>query len=143
MSEHSPLSSLVLVSQHIAAQIASANVNGIAGIDTSGWDGCQFEFNIGAMASSATFDARIVSSPNANMSGGVNVTNAALTQVPNTANTGLFIIDLFRPTQRYLLAATQPATANVTYSCTATLYRRTGVLPPTQVAIQQVTVVQN
>ena len=98
---HDSLSDSALVSLDIAAQIASANVNGTA-MDMQGWDGCLFVFNLGAMVASATFDARIVSSANANMSGATNITNAAITQVlAASGNTNSYHIDVWRPTNRY------------------------------------------
>jgi hypothetical protein len=108
-----------------------------------GWDGCEYVFNLGAMTSSATFDARIVSSANANMSGATNVTNAALTQVTTATPNNVFIIDVWRPTDRYLRSATQPATANTQFASVARRYRRAGILPPTQAATQVVKVAVN
>lgn len=148
---HLSLASTVLTEQDIAPQIASANVQG-AVIDTQGWDGCMFEFNIGAMASGATFTAQIFNSANANMTGNtlVNsnsdagvVTNAALSSVANGGNTNLYLIDVWRPNLRYLQDVAQPATANVTFGVTAIRYRRTGLLPPTQAALQLVQVQVN
>src|SRR2546423_11607221 len=130
---HLSLADRNLITQDIAPQVASANVNGTA-VDMQGWDGCLWEFNIGAMASGATFDARIVSSANANMSGATNITNAALVQVTNAGNTNVVLVDVFRPTDRYLRSATQPATANVTFGAVTIRYRRAGLLPPTQSA---------
>jgi len=130
---HSALSDTVLPVIDIASQIASAGVNGSA-IDMSGWDGIEYTFNIGTMASGATFDARLVSSANSNMSGNTNITNAALTQVPNTANANLYIIDVWRPTDRYVKCVTTPATANTTFGVVARRYRRNGLLAATQAA---------
>lgn len=130
---HLSLADNVLVAQDIPDQIASANVNGTV-MDMQGWDGCLFIFNIGTMASGATFDARIISSANSNFSGNSNVTNAAITQVANTANNNVAMIDVWRPSQRYLKSAVQPATANSTFSSIAVRYHRTGILPPTQAA---------
>ncbi len=130
---HGSLSDSVLVGLDVAAQIASAGVNGSA-IDMSGWSGCLYLFNLGAMASGATFDARVVSSANSNMSGNANITNAALVQVANTANTNLWVLDVWRPTDRYIKLITTPATANTTYSVTTVRYGRTGTNPPTQTA---------
>src|SRR5436309_15737602 len=115
---HSALTDRVLISQDIVDTTGAANVNGTA-LDMQGWDGCCFVFNLGAMASGATFDARIGSSANANMSWATNITNAALTQVANTGNTNVAVIDIFRPTNRYLRSAAVPATANVTVSSVA------------------------
>jgi hypothetical protein len=134
---HLGLSQSTLVAQDIAPQIASANVAGTV-FDMQGWDGIMYEFNIGAMASSATFTAIINNSANANMSGSTAVTNATFTSIANTANTNLAIIEVYRPSQRYIASLAEPASANVTFGSTAIRYRRTGVLPPTQVAIQQV-----
>lgn len=140
---HDSLSDSALVTLDVAAQIASANVNG-AVIDMQGWDGCLYVFNLGAMVSTATFDARIVSSANSNMSGATNITNAALTQVlAATGNTNSYHIDVWRPTNRYLRSATQPATANTTFSSVAIRYRATGILPVTQTATQVVRVAVN
>jgi len=142
MSNHLSLSDRVKVTIDINSQIASANVNGTV-IDMQGWNGCLFVFDIGAMVNGATFDARVVSSANANMSGATNVTNAALTQVTNAGNVNTYMIDVWRPTDRYLRTATQPATANSTFSGVAIQYGRTGTLPPTQTAAQTVKVAVN
>jgi hypothetical protein len=139
---HQAPSDSQLVSIDVPSQIASANVNGTV-IDMQGWDGCEYVFNLGAMTSSATFDARIVSSANANMSGATNVTNAALTQVTTATPNNVFIIDVWRPTDRYLRSATQPATANTQFASVARRYRRAGILPPTQAATQVVKVAVN
>src|SRR5262245_54431301 len=142
MSTHNSLSDRVLVTLDIAGTIASANTNGTA-MDMQGWDGCLYVFNLGTMVNGATFDARIVSSANSNMSGATNITNAALTQVTNAANANTFMIDVFRPTDRYIRSATQPATANTTFASVAIRYRRGGILPPTQTAGQTVKVTVN
>ncbi len=140
---HDSLSDSALVSLDIAAQIASANVNGTA-MDMQGWDGCLFVFNLGTMVASATFDARIVSSANANMSGATNITNAVITQVlAATGGSNSYHIDVWRPTNRYIRSATQPATANTTFSSVAIRYRATGILPVTQTALQTVRVAVN
>src|SRR6266567_9534678 len=127
MPMHNSLADSTLIAIDIASQIASANVNG-AVIDMQGWDGCCYTFNLGAMTASATFDARIVSSANANMSGATNITNAAITQVlAASGNTNSYHIDVWRPTNRYIRSATQPATANTTFSSVAIRYRATGI----------------
>jgi hypothetical protein len=95
------------------------------------------------MASGGTYDARIVSSANANMSGATNITNAALTQVTSATPNNSFIIDVYKPTDRYLRSATQPATAAVLHTSTAIRYRRNGILPATATATQTVKVSSN
>lgn len=142
MPNHMSLSESTLPAQDIAPQSASSNVNGTA-MDMAGWDGIQYVFSLGTIASGGTFDARIVSSANANMSGATNITNAALTQVTSATPNNAFIIDVYRPTDRYVRSATQPATAAVLVSSIATRYRRAGILPPTAAALQTVKVQVN
>lgn len=139
MVAHNSLSDSVLMSIDIASQIASANVNGTI-IDMQGWDGCCYVFNLGAMISGATFDARIVSSASSNMSGATNITNAALTQVTTATPNNVFIIDVSNQANRYLRSATQPATANTQFASVAIRYRRQGILPATAAALQTVRV---
>lgn len=140
---HQSLADSNLFSIDIASQIASANVNGTV-IDTQGWDGVCYIFNLGAMTSTATFDARVMTSANSNFSGNSNVAGALLVQVlAATGNTNAYIIDVYRPTLRYLKTATQPATANTQFASIAVRYRRSGILPPTQSALQTVKVAAN
>ena len=141
-AQHDSIADKTLISVDIPSQIASANVNGTA-IDMQGWDGCAFVFNLGAMTSSATFDARVVNSANANMSGATNITNAALVQVTTANANAVAIIDVYRPTLRYLRTAVQPAAANSQFASIAIRYRRSGTLPPTAAAIQTVRVAVN
>lgn len=136
---HLSLSDSTLPALDIAPISSSANVNGTV-MDMQGWDGCMYIFQIGTVASGGTFDARIVSSANANMSGATNVTNAALTQVTSATPNNAFIIDVYRPSDRYLRSATQPATAAVLHTSVAIRYRRTGILPASASALQTVKV---
>lgn len=139
---HNSLSDSVLPTLDIAPISSTSNVNGTA-MDMQGWDGIMYVFQIGTMASGGTYDARIVSSANANMSGATNITNAALTQVTSATPNNSFIIDVWRPTDRYVRSATQPATAAVLHTSVAIRYRRNGVLPPTASALQSVKVAVN
>jgi hypothetical protein len=138
---HLGLSESVLTTQDIAPANLSSNTNGSV-IDMSGWSGIRYEFNLGVFVAGVTFDARVMSSANANFSGPTNITNAALTQVANTSNANLAMLDVYRPTDRYVKVCTVPG-AGVFCSVTATRYRRTGLLPPTQTAQQVVEVVSN
>jgi hypothetical protein len=139
---HSALADQVLISTDVSSTIASAGVNGTV-IDMLGWDGVEYIFNLGVMVSTATFDARIMSSANANFSGNANITSAALVQVTTATPNNVFIIDVYRPTDRYLKSVTTPAAANTLFGSLAVRYKRTGILPPTQSALQTVRVVSN
>ena len=129
---HQALSDQVSVIPDIFSQIASVNTNGLT-IDTQGWDGAHYIFNVGAMVAGATFDARIVSSANANMVGNTNLTgtvagvansNAAVVQLTNASNLNVVEIDVWRPTNRYIRSAVMAGTANSTFSSVCILYRR-------------------
>ena len=139
---HQGLSDSVLPAQDIAPQSASSNVNGTV-MDMAGWDGIQYVFSLGTIASGGTFDARIVESAASNMAGATNISGAALTQVTSATPNNAFIIDVYKPTLRYLRSATQPATAACLISSIATRYRRNGILPATAVALQTVKVAVN
>lgn len=129
---HSGLTDLVLAQQEIAPANLAANANGTT-LDMSGWDAVEFEFNIGVMASGVTFDAYVQSSANSNFSGPVNITNAALTQVANAGNANLYVLDVYRPSARYVRVSTIPG-AGVFCGVVSRRYRANGVLPPTQAA---------
>lgn len=128
---HQSLSDSVQIIPDIWPQVGSVNANGLT-LDTLGWDGVMWVFQVGAMANGSTFDARVVSSANANMSGNTNLTNAAITQLTNASNNNTVIVDVWRPTNRYVRSATMPGTANVNFSAVAYLYRHTGTVPVTQ-----------
>lgn len=140
---HSPLSDDELVQQEIAPANLAANTNSTT-IDMQGWAGVEFTFNIGVMASGVTFDAYVQTSANSNFSGPVNLANAVLTQVANTSNATLQILDVYRPTNRYVRLSTVPG-AGVFTSVTSRRYRRDGIKPVAQAATtnQQVKLVAN
>lgn len=127
---HSALADTVLIVQDIAPANLAANANGST-LDMQGWDGVSYQFNIGVMASGVTFDAYVQGSANSNFSGPTNITNAALTQVANTGNANLYILDVYRPSLRYIRVSTVPG-AGVFTAVTAVRYRPAGILPPTQ-----------
>lgn len=129
---HSGLSDMVLVQQEIAPANLAANANTNT-LDMQGWDGVEFEFAIGVMASGVTFDAYVQTSANSNFSGPANLANAVLTQVANTSNATLQILDVYRPAARYVRCSTIPG-AGVFTSVVSRRYRRGGILPPTQAA---------
>lgn len=131
---HLSLSDSVLAAQDIVPTTGTSNVNG-AIFDMQGWDGIMYLFNIGAITATGTFTAIVNNSANANMAGGAAITNAAVPSVNAASNTNLCILDVYRPTSRYVQSVAQPATANVSFDSVAIRYRRTGLLPPTQSAL--------
>lgn len=113
----------------VAPKLYTAGGTNGAGVDMQGWDGVVFEANIGAMVAGSTFDMRAVGSANSNYSGAVNITGAAITQVPNTQNGIMASIDVWRPTNRYVRTVSTVAVDNVNYGITSRRYRYTGRSP--------------
>lgn len=109
---------------------AAASSNG-TGVDMQGWDGVIFQAVIGTIGNGGTFDMRVLESANANFSGAVNISGAALTQVPNTQPNTVYSIDVFRPTNRYVRVNATVATNNVNYGVIAHRYRHVGRAPVT------------
>lgn len=121
----------VLRAVEVGPSSPGAGGNG-AGADmqaSGGWDGIIFECTIGVIGNGGTFDLRVVESANSNFSGAVNVTNAAIVQVPNTTANVMVSIDVFRPTNRYVRVVATPATNNANISVSSVRYRGTGRSP--------------
>lgn len=105
-----------------------AATNG-AGVDMAGWDGVAFVCAIGVIGNGGTFDLRVVESANANFSGAVNVTNAAITQVTNGVANVCVTVDVYRPTNRYVRVVATPATNNANVGVVSVRYRGQSRLP--------------
>lgn len=132
------LSAEVLATQALGPASASSGAKLGAGVDMQGWDGVMFVINIGAITGAGVADAYVVRDDNSGFNSQTNINGAVLTQVVN-ANT-LQIIDVFRPSERYVRLILTPGANTVLYSATAIRYRRSGLLPPSQSAEQVVRV---
>lgn len=120
-----------------------AGTNG-TGVDMQGWDRVVFHCAVGVIGNGGTLDLRVVGSANSNFSGAVNITNAAVVQLPNTQPNVVVSIDVYRPTNRYVRVVATPATNNANISVIAVRYRGAGNLPPTQPTnYQYVSVAEN
>lgn len=139
---HSALADKVLVSQVIPPQSLTALVNSSA-VDMSGWDGVQFVIAHGVFGAAGTLNAYVQRDDNSGFNSPTNVANAALTQITNAAPNGVAIIDVYRPSERYVRIAVTGQTNGVQAGVTAHRYRRNGILPPTQAAVQVVRIVEN
>lgn len=142
MPLHLGLSDSTLVTSHIPPQSNPAAVAGTA-VDMQGWEGVKFDINVGLITGLGALDAYVRTSANANMSGPVNVTNAALVQVLAATNNNVAVIEVWRPSARYIQLVLTQSVNTVVAGVTATQYRRTGILPPTQSASQYVKIAQN
>lgn len=137
---HSSLSDSVLTRSVKSPANVSGTVVNSSGIDMQGWDGARFVITVGVLGTNGTADASVIASVNSNMSGATAINGSALTQVVN-ANT-VQIIDVYRPQKRYIALAAAGHTNGAVLGATVDLYRRTGILPPTQSAEQVVRVVE-
>lgn len=138
---HLSLSDQTLATQELGPASASSGAKNGAGVDMQGWEGVAFYINIGAITGAGVIDARVEEDDNSGFNTPANITDAALTQVAN-ANT-IQIIDVYRPTSRYVRLVATPAANTVLYTAMAIRYRRAGLLPATQAAEQTVKVAAN
>jgi len=143
MPLHAGLSDSSLVTTHIPPQsMAAGAVNGTA-IDMQTWEGVAFHINIGAITGLGALDAFVRTSLVVGMTSPTNVTNAALVQVLAANNNNVAVIEVWRPTQRFIQLVATQSVNTVVAGVTAVQYRRGGILPPTQSAVQYVKVAQN
>jgi hypothetical protein len=106
-----------------------------------GWDGARFVISLGTFGVNSTFDGLAQTAPDSGFNTITNVANSNLTQITN-AN-GIAIVDVFRPTARYIRFQATPAVNAIVYTVNVDQYRRNGILPPTQAAVQTIRVAQN
>lgn len=138
---HLGLSDSVLTTMHITLRsLVATAVNGTA-IDMSGWDAVRFVIPHGIFGTNGTLDGLVQTDDNSGFNSPTNVANSNLTQITN-AN-GVAIIEIFRPSERYIRLQLTGQTNGVTGGATADRYRGGGILPPTQSAVQTVRVQAN
>lgn len=141
MPMHESLSDSVLTTMHITLRSLTASaVNGPA-IDMSGWDAVRFTIPHGIFGTNGTLDGLVQTAPDSGFNTVTNVANSNLTQITN-AN-GVAIIDVWRPTARYIRLQLTGQTNGVTGGAQADQYHRNGILPPTQSAVQTIRVAMN
>lgn len=108
-----------------------------AAIDMKGYDRVRFVYQLGGMVASSVLASWAVESNESNLGNNTNMVNAentsqqvALTNVANTANNSIQVLDIFRPTKRYVGVVVDAGTANITLlGVIAERFRGTGVLP--------------
>lgn len=142
MVSHSALADSVLISPaHIKIQaLVAAAVNGTA-LDMQGWDGVEFIIPYGVFGSAGTLTGLVQRDDNSGFNTPTNIANSSITQVnAANANAGV-IVDVYQPSERYVRMQLTGQTNGVTAGVIAIQYRRTGILPATQVAAEVVRVV--
>lgn len=140
---HVGLSDSTLVTNHISLRaLVGTAVNGTA-IDMAGWDGVQFIIPAGVFGTNGTLDGLVQTDDNSGFNSPTNLTNSNLTQLPAGNANSVAIVEVWRPTERYIRMQLTGQTNGVTGGAVAVQFRRTGILPPTAAAQQVVKVAQN
>lgn len=141
MPMHLGLSDSALYTNHIPLQsLVATAVNGTA-VDMQGWEGVAFVIPHGIFGTNGTLNGLVQTAPDSGFNTVTNVANSSLTQITN-AN-GVAIVEVWRPSARYVRLQLTGQTNGVTSGAVAVQYRRNGILPPTQAAAQIVKVAQN
>jgi hypothetical protein len=137
MSKHAGAKSVLTVARAPALLDESAANALSAPIDMKGYDRVRFIFQIGGMVNGAVLAAHAVESNESNLGNATNMVNAentsqviAITNVPNTANNNVVVLDIYGSTKRYVGVYANAETANVTLlGILAERFRGTGVMP--------------
>lgn len=106
-------------------------------IDTQGYDRVKFIYQLGGIVNGGSLSTWAVSSAESNLGNATNLTNAentsqqiALTNVTNTYNNTVQVLDIYRPPNRYVGVYVDAVTANITLlGVIAELQRGTGTNP--------------
>lgn len=90
-------------------------------IDMQGYDRVKFIYQLGGMGSGAILSSWAVGSEESNLGNAANLVNAentsqqvALTNVANTYNNTIQVLDIYRPPYRYVGVYVDAVTANIT-----------------------------
>ena len=143
MPQHIGLSDSVLFTSHISTRaLVATAVNGTA-VDMAGWDDVAFLVQAGVFGTNGTLDGLIQTAPDSGFNTVTNVTNSNLVQIPAGNANSIVILEVGRPTARYVRLQLTGQTNGVTAGATAMQFRRNGILPPTQVAQQIIKIAQN
>lgn len=118
-----------------------------AAIDMQGYDRVRFIYQLGGMASGSSLSSFAVESNESNLGNATNIVNVentsqqcALTNIANTANNSVAVLDIFRPTKRYVGVYVDAVTANITLlGVLAERFRGTGTMPLGTLTEQQYT----
>jgi hypothetical protein len=138
------ISAQVLSAQEIPPQTitSGAAING-TGVDMQSYSGVAFHIQIGAITGAGTLAARLEEDTVSNFASATNIANAALVNVTNTTPNNVMILEVWRPTKRYVRCVITQAANTVVASVISTRFRKSGLLPPTQAASQRVVVQAN
>jgi hypothetical protein len=116
-----------------------------AAIDMQGYDRVRFIYQLGGMVNGSSLSSFAVESNESNLGNATNIVNVentsqqvALTNITNAGNNNVAVLDIFRPTKRYVGVYVDAVTANITLlGVLAERFRGTGVMPPSTISEQQ------
>lgn len=108
-----------------------------APIDMQGYDRVRFIYHLGGMVASSVLSSFAVESDESNLGNATNIVNAEntsqqvrLVNVPATLNNSVQVLDIYRPTKRYVGVYVDAVTANITLlGVLAERFRGTGRSP--------------
>lgn len=118
-----------------------------SGVDMQGYDRVRFIYDLGAVVNGGTLSTWAVESDESNLGNSVNLSwdnngsNAliSLTNVANTGNNNVYVLDIYRPTKRYVGVYVDAVSQNITsLSVIAEQFRGSGVVPPASAATEYV-----
>lgn len=125
----------VLIGEVNAPIAASSSIDGNSDIlDMSTWDGVLFVVAITDSVDTAVATLTVEANTANSDSGMVAITNAAATATSaanDDLNDQLLIVDVYRPTKRYVQAVLTSATANIAYGSTIAIRYRGSKAPVT------------
>lgn len=114
MSNHAGPRSILSVALAPALIDESAANTVSAAIDMQGYDRVRFIYQLGAIVNGGSLSTWAVESNESNLGNATNITGAALTNVTNTYNNTVQVLDIHRPAKRYVGVTVDAVTANIT-----------------------------
>lgn len=132
----------VLLAPALVDQSAANTLS--AGADMTGYDRIRIVYQIGAIVNGGILSTWAVESNESNLGNSTNITGAALTNVTNTYNNTVQVLDIHRPAKRYVGVYVDAATANITLmGVVAERIRGSGGIPTQTTGAQYVSVQAN
>lgn len=112
-----------------ASTVAGAGVDMRA--SSGSWDRVVFKAALGVIGNAGNVDMYATESANANFSGEINITGAAITQVLNGVSNVVVALDVVRPTNRYVRCKVVITANNANIAVMSERYRGGGTMPHT------------
>lgn len=127
-----------LVDQSVANTLSAV-------LDMQGYDRVRFIYQLGAMVNGSSLSTWAVESNESNLGNATNIVSAenssvqaALVNVANGDNNTVQVLDIYKPTKRYVGVYVDAVTANITLlGVLGERFRGTGVIPATQPSAHQ------